>query len=120
MSDCTGVENFKNCVRKNIVGVDVLRYVKPSGFAQVPCDSGYQDHKIGITKSPCLRAGNSFTLAMCKSGGIRRLTPVEWERLQGVSDNYTSVVSDSQRYRMLGNGWTVDVIAHIFGGIKSK
>lgn len=45
---------------------------------------------------------------------IRRLTPVECERLQTVEDNYTSCVSDTQRYKMLGNGWTVDVIAHIF------
>lgn len=45
---------------------------------------------------------------------IRRLTPIECERLQTVKDNYTSIVSDTQRYRMLGNGWTVDVIAHIF------
>jgi len=44
---------------------------------------------------------------------IRRLTPLECERLQTVKDNYTAVASDSQRYRMLGNGWTVDVIAHI-------
>jgi site-specific DNA-cytosine methylase len=45
---------------------------------------------------------------------IRRLTPIECERLQTVADNYTNHVSDSQRYKMLGNGWTVDVIAHIF------
>lgn len=49
---------------------------------------------------------------------IRRLTPVECERLQTVEDNYTAVVSDSQRYKMLGNGWTVDVIKHIFKQIK--
>ena len=48
---------------------------------------------------------------------IRRLTPIECERLQGVPDNYTDCVSDTQRYRMLGNGWTVDVIAHIFKGM---
>jgi len=45
---------------------------------------------------------------------IRRLTPIECERLQTVKDNYTNHVSNSQRYRMLGNGWTVDVIAYIF------
>lgn len=45
---------------------------------------------------------------------IRRLTPIECERLQTVKDNYTNHVSDSQRYKMLGNGWTVDVIAYIF------
>ncbi|MCF8430255.1 MAG: DNA cytosine methyltransferase [Bacteroidia bacterium] len=48
---------------------------------------------------------------------IRRLTPIECERLQTVKDNYTNHVSDSQRYKMLGNGWTVDVIAYIFSYI---
>jgi DNA (cytosine-5)-methyltransferase 3A len=45
---------------------------------------------------------------------IRRLTPLECERLQTVKDNYTNFVSDSKRYRMIGNGWTVDIITHIF------
>ena len=49
---------------------------------------------------------------------IRRLTPIECERLQTVKDNYTNYVSDSQRYKMLGNGWTVDVIAHILKYMK--
>ena len=49
---------------------------------------------------------------------IRRLTPIECERLQTVKDNYTNHVSDSQRYKMLGNGWTIDVIAHIFNYLK--
>ena len=48
---------------------------------------------------------------------FRYLTPLECERLQTVPDNYTSCISDSQRYKCLGNGWTVDVIAHILGGI---
>ncbi len=43
----------------------------------------------------------------------RKLTPLECERLQTVPDGYTEGVSNTQRYRMLGNGWTVDVIAHI-------
>lgn len=43
----------------------------------------------------------------------RKLTPIECERLQTVPDNYTDHVSNTQRYKMLGNGWTVDVIAHI-------
>jgi site-specific DNA-cytosine methylase len=47
----------------------------------------------------------------------RKLTPVECERLQTVPEGYTNHVSDTQRYKMLGNGWTVDVIAHIFGGM---
>lgn len=49
---------------------------------------------------------------------LRRLTPVECERLQTVPDNYTSGVSDTQRFKMLGNGWTIDVIAHILVNTK--
>ncbi len=49
---------------------------------------------------------------------IRRLTPIECERLQGVPDNYTDGVSDTQRYRMLGNGWQVDTIRYILSFIK--
>lgn len=48
---------------------------------------------------------------------IRKLTPLEYERLQTLEDNYTAGVSDSQRYKMLGNGRTVDVIKHIFSFI---
>tara|TARA_R110000765_G_scaffold119952_2_gene215368 strand:- start:4481 stop:5584 length:1104 start_codon:yes stop_codon:yes gene_type:complete len=48
----------------------------------------------------------------------RKLTPLECERLQTVKDNYTEGVSNSQRYKMLGNGWTIDVIAHILKNIK--
>lgn len=48
---------------------------------------------------------------------IRKFHPVECERLQTVPDNYTRSVSDTQRYRMIGNGWTVDVIAGIFRGL---
>lgn len=47
----------------------------------------------------------------------RKLTPIECERLQTLPDDYTSGVSNTQRYKMIGNGWTVDVIAHIFSFI---
>lgn len=46
-------------------------------------------------------------------GNVTMLTPIECERLQTVPDNYTNHVSNTQRYKMLGNGWTVDVIARI-------
>lgn len=45
---------------------------------------------------------------------IRKLTPIEAERLQTLPDNYTAGISNTQRYKCIGNGWTVDVIAHIF------
>lgn len=48
----------------------------------------------------------------------RRLTPVECERLQSVPDNYTEGVSNTQRFKMLGNGWTIDVIAHILNEMR--
>lgn len=57
-------------------------------------------------------------------GYIRKLTPIECERLQTLPDNYTltemdgKTISDTRRYRALGNGWTVDVIAHILVYLK--
>lgn len=48
----------------------------------------------------------------------RKLSPVECERLQSLPDDYTEGVSDTQRYKMLGNAWTVDVISHIFSTPK--
>lgn len=55
---------------------------------------------------------------------IRRLTPIECCRLQTVPDDYfkdeagKNIISDTQQYRCLGNGWTIDVIAHIFSYLK--
>ncbi|QFP93314.1 UNVERIFIED_ORG: hypothetical protein Xoosp15_49 [Xanthomonas phage Xoo-sp15] len=51
---------------------------------------------------------------------IRRLTPTECERLQNVPDGYTSTVPKTHRYKMLGNGWTVDVIAHVLKYIRNE
>lgn len=49
---------------------------------------------------------------------IRKLTPIECERLQTLPDNYTEGISNTQRYKCIGNGWTVDVIVHILKYIK--
>ena len=51
---------------------------------------------------------------------FRNLHPVECERLQTIPDNYTEGVSKAQRYKMIGNGWTVDVIVHILKNIKRE
>ena len=54
-----------------------------------------------------------------KSGiHYRKLTPLECERLQTLPDNWTDCVSNTQRYKAIGNGWTIDVIAHILGGVQ--
>lgn len=50
----------------------------------------------------------------------RKLTPLECERLQTLDDNYTSGVSNTQRYKMVGNGWTVEVIRHIFSFLPEE
>lgn len=55
-----------------------------------------------------------------QDGRCRKLMPIEYERLQTLPDNYTEGVSDSARYSAIGNGWTVDVIAHIFKGLKGE
>lgn len=80
--------------------------------------------------------GKSICLKSCTSNGspnelykidlpdgdyyIRKLTPVECERLQTLPDNYTEGISNTQRYKCLGNGWTVDVIAHILRGLRNE
>ena len=73
------------------------------------------DGKTPILSSSSWQHNNHLTDGV----SYRKLTPVECERLQTVPDNYTAHVSNTQRYKMLGNGWTVDVIAHIFKGIES-
>jgi DNA (cytosine-5)-methyltransferase 3A len=72
-------------------------------------------------KAPCLCTGTSASHEPKVSTDVitwRKLTPLECERLQCVAGGYTSLVSNSQRYRMLGNGWNVDVITHILKGLK--
>jgi DNA-cytosine methyltransferase len=74
--------------------------------------------------------GKHPTLTTLTGGGQRKtitdgtelfyLMPEHCERLQTVPIGYTEGVSDTQRYKMLGNGWTVDAIAHIFKGIEGK
>lgn len=72
-----------------------------------------------IGKSVCLGTGgaNKKMYKIDLPDGdyvIRKLTPIECERLQTLPDNYTACISNTQRYKSIGNGWTVDVIAHIF------
>ena len=82
-------------------------------------DEGLRYRENGKSPTLTCKGSNMNGGAMVSiNKNIRRLTPVECERLQTVKDNYTNHVSDSQRYRMLGNGWTVDVIVHILNYIK--
>jgi len=97
--------------------VTTLNPKKPDG------SQTYQQNRIyGIEgKMVCISAELSGRFNISdypKSYNYRKATPIECERLQTVPDNYTASVSNSQRYKMLGNGWTVDVIAHIFKYLK--
>lgn len=53
-------------------------------------------------------------------GYIRKLTPIECERLQTLPDDYTAGASDAKRYKALGNGWTVEVITHILKSLRPQ
>lgn len=69
-------------------------------------------HYKGISNQRCF--------AILDNDKLRYIHPIECERLQTLPDNYTEGVSNSQRYKAIGNGWTVDVIAHIFKGLVQE
>ena len=72
-------------------------------------------------KAPTLTTmggGHREPKVFVEPGNWRKLTPLECERLQTVPEGYTEGVSNTQRYKMLGNGWTVDVICHLLKPIK--
>lgn len=72
-------------------------------------------HKVGCLTAVC---GGNQQRKVLDGDRARKLTPMEYERSQGLPDDYTSGVCDGQRYKAIGNGWTVDVIAHILKGLK--
>lgn len=63
--------------------------------------------------------GGNTQKKVLDGGRARKLTPLEYERLQTLPDNYTNCVADGHRYSAIGNGWTVNVIAHILKGLKA-
>jgi site-specific DNA-cytosine methylase len=115
----TNIPNIKQPEDLNIKMSDILL----SG-QHIMVSKQKKEHKPGGEKSSTLLArdykgfGNQQMSGVMDNNNIRMLTPIEYERLQNVPDNYSSIVSNTQRYKMLGNGWTVDVIAHIFKNIE--
>ena len=82
---------------------------------------GSQDQRAYYLKGKhgCLDTGASGKAKVLENDGrVRKITRNEAERLQGIPDNYTTPVSKAQALKMLGNGWTVDVIAHIFSSLN--
>lgn len=112
-----------NGVRKDGAG-KTKQYLELRGDFKSNCLTTVQKDNIVIRdKSKCFRSGGRGSYDRHEWDSVdkshtRKLTVIECERLQTVPDNYTEMVSDTQRYRQLGNGWTVDVIAHIFNVIN--
>ena len=81
---------------------------------------GEKKPRVHYGKSVTIRtsAGGGHIPSVTIKDGIRKLHPIEVERLQTVPDNYTEGVSNTQRYKMLGNGFTVDVICHLLRGLQ--
>lgn len=136
ITECLGVEpivinssvvSAQNRVRlywTNIPRVELL--FETGALLKDALEDGYTDRD----KSHCLDAnyfkgGNLKSyfekhrrqLVFLSETAYRKLTPIECERLQTLPDNYTAGVSNTQRYKMIGNGWTVDVIAHLLKGL---
>jgi len=88
----------KVCATLNLNGHDILKRVNNPDFT-----------------SPTLTScrGGNLQKKVFQDGKCRKLTPIEYERLQTVPENYTEGVSMTSRYNMLGDGWTVDAIAYI-------
>ena len=89
------------CATLNIKAMDIVKRIySPNSKAPTltTCGGGHRQAKVYI------------------NGKARKLTPVEYERLQTMPDGYTACVSDAQRYKGLGNGWTAEVIIHILQG----
>lgn len=66
----------------------------------------------------CDGNGGGLVKKVYQDNKVRKLMPLEYERLQTLPDNYTDCVADSHRYTAIGNGWTVDVIVHILRSLK--
>jgi site-specific DNA-cytosine methylase len=81
----------------------------------------YRKNKSGVC--PCLTANmgtGGHNVPLKSANKLDKLSPAEVESLQGIPTDYTNGVSNSRRYQMVGNGWTVDVIAHIFKGLLNE
>jgi len=92
-----------------------------TGLYMVQTSRGY--NKGGVKalngKTPTLSSSAwEHNNHLVKNSQIRKLTPIECERLQGVPDNYTEGASNSQRYKMLGNAFNVDVVSWILSFLK--
>lgn len=98
-----GIKNNKICVQVGNAGISNWR--RDDAVYSINAKNPTLMANSGGKKTPKIAVDDIFW---------RKLTPEECEALQTIPREYTNHVSNSQRYKMLGNGWTIDVIAHIF------
>jgi DNA-cytosine methyltransferase len=134
----TNIPNIEKPINKNIFIEDILdesfdeKYwlakknsellrnkVDLSNAPNLCCIDVYNKKFKTDRKSPTLTLPHHNSLRFYQNGKLRKLTPNEYEKLQTVPIDYTNTgISDTHRYAMLGNGWTVDVITHIFKNME--
>ena len=115
-------ENAKSMIKRNKQGLLILKNIYPKKGQNGNVYSIYGKCKtlsagVGI-KGNGIGSSNAPKIESINADGWRKLSPLECERLQTVPDGYTKYVSDTQRYKALGNGWTVDVISFIFSFLR--
>lgn len=136
----TNIPNVKQPVDKGIKLEDILeKTVDEKYYYDIPYEYYGEDKKVMARlhlynyemlqrvynpkfKAPTLTVcnGGHKQKKVMQNGRIRKLTPLEYERLQTVPEGYTEGVAEGHRYNMLGNGWTVSVISHILSHIKEN
>jgi len=97
---------------------DLIKYEEPIVFyGNRVADIRIQDNKVNTLQARMGTGGNNMPLVAEPKAYVRRLTPVECERLQGFPDNWTEGQSDSARYKQMGNAVAVPVVEWIIGNI---
>ena len=112
--------SIKKSVRDNFIRDydEIIKSDKPIFYSD--CTSGFQDNKVCITESACLRANNDNLFALDNNYRIRKLTPRECLRLQDFGDSFKIVVSDTQAYKQAGNSISVNVMEMILRQLQKK
>jgi DNA-cytosine methyltransferase len=97
----------------------LLKKVNIENAPRIACIDVYNKKVKLDRKCPTLTLPHHNSIRLLQNGRIRKLTPNECEKLQNVPINYTDCeLSDIHRYTMLGNGWNVDTITHIFKSLN--
>ena len=117
-------ENAKSMIKRNKQRLLILKNIYPKKGQNGNIYSIFGKCKtlsagVGI-KGNGIGSSNAPKIESINADGWRKLSPLECERLQTVPDGYTKYVSDTQRYKALGNGWTVDVISFIFSFLRGE